>query len=88
MGYGGQGIRNNTLSFSLSGDESIDDTAAHAGAFGAVQVINDAIISAITMPNVTNSDGYTTITLSARTVIYGDVTSITLTSGIVTAHQL
>jgi len=88
MGYGGQGIRNNTLSFSLSGGEVIDDTAAHTGSFGAVQVINDAIIGAITMPNVTNSDGYTGTVLSAGTVIYGDVTAITLTSGIVTAHQL
>jgi|TARA_R110000744_G_scaffold242241_3_gene359400 hypothetical protein len=88
MGYGGQGIRNNTLSFSQAGGEVIDDTAAHTGTFGAVQVINDAVIAAITMPNVTNSAGYTTITLTAGTVIYGDVSSITLTSGIVTAHQL
>lgn len=27
MGFGGQGIRNNTLAFSLSGSEIIDDTA-------------------------------------------------------------
>ena len=88
MGYGGAGLRNNTLSFSLSGNEVIDDAAPHTGVWGAIQVINNAVIASITMPNNTNSDGYTAITLPAGLVIYGDVSAITLTSGVIAAHNL
>jgi hypothetical protein len=88
MGFGGQGIRNNTLAFSLSGSEVIDDTAAHTGEWGCIQVINTAVIASITMPNVTNSAGYTGITIDPGTLIYGDVQAITLTSGVVTAHNI
>jgi len=88
MGFGGQGIRNNTLAFSLSGSEIIDDTAAHTGEWGAIQFITTAVIASITMPNATNSDGYTAVSLDAGTVIFGDISAITLTSGIVTAHNI
>jgi hypothetical protein len=40
------------------------------------------------MPNATNSAGYTAVSLDPGTVIYGDVTGITLTSGMVTAHNI
>ena len=88
MGFGGQGIRNNTLAFSLSGSEIIDDTAAHTGEWGAIQLITTTVIASITMPNAVNSAGYTAVSLDPGTVIYGDVTGITLTSGMVTAHNI
>lgn len=80
--------RNNTLEFAHEGGVVIDDTTATTGDFGAIQVINDAVISAITMPDFTNSSGLTTITLTAGTVLYGRVTSITLTSGVVIAYYI
>jgi hypothetical protein len=40
------------------------------------------------MPNATNAAGYTAVSLDAGTVIFGDISAITLTSGIVTAHNI
>ena len=83
-----QSIRNNTLEFSLAGGVVIDDTAAYTGEWGAIQVINTAVIASITMPNLTNSSGLATLTLNPGVVIYGDVSAITLTSGVVIAHAV
>lgn len=63
--------------------EVVDDTSAHTGDWFALQVNNEAVIGAITMPNCTNSDGYL-VTLAAGAWIYGKITSVTLTSGVVT----
>jgi len=82
------GRANNTLPHAIGGSEVIDDTSAHTGLWGEIQVINDAVISSITMPKVTNSAGYQSITLPAGMVIYGEVTAITLTSGVVAAHNI
>lgn len=79
--------RNNTLEFSHQGGVVIDDTTATTGQFGAIQVINDAVFSAITMPEYTNATDLTTLTLTAGTVIYGRCTAFTLTSGVVVAHN-
>jgi hypothetical protein len=40
------------------------------------------------MPCAANSDGYTAVSLDPGTVIYGDISAVTLTSGIVTAHNI
>jgi len=79
--------RNNTLEFSHQGGVVIDDTTATTGNFGAIQVINDAVFSAITAPEYTNASDLTTITISAGTVLYGRFTAFTLTSGVVVAHS-
>tara|TARA_R110002126_G_scaffold251801_1_gene394865 strand:- start:16 stop:273 length:258 start_codon:yes stop_codon:yes gene_type:complete len=79
--------RNNTLEFSHQGGIVIDDTTATTGQFGAIQVINDAVFSAITAPEYTNATDLTTLTISAGTVLYGRITAFTLTSGVVIAHN-
>ena len=79
--------RNNTLSFGADGGTVINDTTATTGNFGAIQVVNDAVFSAITLPQYTNASDLTSITLTAGTVIYGTCTAFTLTSGVVIAHK-
>lgn len=79
--------RNNTLSFGADGGTVINDTTATTGNFGAIQVVNDAVFSAITLPQYTNASDLTSITLAAGTVIYGQCTAFTLTSGVVIAHK-
>tara|TARA_R110000782_G_scaffold218500_4_gene305901 strand:+ start:200 stop:457 length:258 start_codon:yes stop_codon:yes gene_type:complete len=78
--------RNNTLEFSHQGGVVVNDTTATTGNFGAIQVVNDAVFSAITLPEYTNASDLQTITLVAGTVIYGTCTAFTLTSGVVIAH--
>lgn len=79
--------RNDTLEFSADGAKVINDTTATTGNFGAIQVINDAVIASITLPEYTNASDLTTLTLVANTVIYGRCTAITLTSGVVVCHN-
>ena len=79
--------RNNTLEMSHQGGVVINDTALTAGQFGAIQVINDAVLSALVAPEYTNSADLLSITLSAGTILYGTFTSVTLTSGVVIAHN-
>lgn len=79
--------RNNTLSFGADGGTVINDTTATTGNFGAIQVVKDAVFSAITLPQYTNASDLTAITLVAGTVIYGTCTAFTLTSGVVIAHK-
>ena len=78
--------RNNTLEFSHQGGVVVNDTTATTGNFGAIQVINDAVFSAITAPEYTNASDLTTITITAGTGLYGRFTAFTLTSGVVVAH--
>lgn len=79
--------RNNTLEFSHDGGVVIDDTTERTGNFGDIQVMNDAVIASITLPQYTNSAGLEGITLSEGTQIVGLCTAITLTSGVVIAHN-
>jgi hypothetical protein len=71
------------------GGEFIDDTAAHPLAseltadWAAMVVIEAAVLSAITMPTFGNSAAIVGPTLAAGSVIYGEITSVTLASGTV-----
>lgn len=79
--------RNNTLEFSHGGGVVVNDTTATTGRFGAIQIVNDAVFSAITAPEYTDASKLLTITHSAGTVLYGRITAFTLTSGVVIAHN-
>ena len=70
------------------GAEFISDTAAHTPAtgkvFAALQIIDDALLSAYAPAFSGNT--FTGVQLVAGTVIYGRFTSITLTSGKILAY--
>jgi len=75
----------------LNGGEYINDTAAHTGKFFAILATEDTVIASITsnidnLSDITNSQDGTI--LSANTAIYGNISSIQLTSGAVIAYNI
>ena len=76
MGFTGG---NANLIFAGNGLEVITDTSAHAVSGFAVYFYEDSVISAITINSTGNS--LASETLPAGTIIYGNIQSITLTSG-------
>lgn len=80
--------RNNALEFSSVGSIIIDSAAgATTGNFGAIQVLQDATISAIAGESIGNITKLQT-SFIAGTVIYGKFTSVTLSSGLVALHKI
>ena len=75
----------------LNGGIYINDTAVHTGKFFAIQATEDTVLAA-QASNITNLDdictGQDSTTLSAGTVLYGNFTSIDLTSGAVIAYNI
>lgn len=71
-----------------NGGYVINDTAAHTPDKGQswqwLQVIGgNAVVAAITDSSITNASDITGLTLTDGTIIYGNITSIQLTSGVV-----
>ena len=75
----------------LNGGEYINDTAVHTGKFFAIQATEATVLAAQTS-NITNLDdictGQDATELAAGTVLYGNFSSITLTSGAVIAYNI
>lgn len=75
----------------LNGGEYINDTAAHTGDFFCIVATEDTVLASVTS-NIDNiadlCTGQDATTLSANTVIYGRITSVTLTSGAVIAYKM
>ena len=80
--------RNNALEFSSAGSEIlIAADAVTAKRYGALQVINDAVFSALTASNVDGTANLLGATIPAGTILYGSFSAVTVTSGIVAAHK-
>ena len=75
----------------LNGGEYINTTDVHTGKWFAIQATEDTVLAA-QASNITNLDdictGQDATTLSAGTVLYGNFTSIDLTSGAVIAYKI
>lgn len=70
------------------GSEVVSDTAAHDGRFVALVVGPEgAVISSITIGNKTNASALASLDLPAGYTTYGDITSVTLTSGVVELYN-
>ena len=70
------------------GSEVVSDTAAHAGRFVALVVGPEgAVIDSITIGNKTNASALASLDLPAGYTTYGDITSVTLTSGVVELYN-
>ena len=75
----------------LNGGTYINTTDATTGKFFAILATEDTVIASITsnidnLSDITNSQDGTV--LSANTAIYGNISSITLTSGAVIAYNI
>lgn len=75
----------------LNGGEYINTTNVTTGNWFAIQATEDTVLAA-QASNITNLDdictGQDATTLSAGTVLYGNFTSIDLTSGAVIAYNI
>ena len=80
--------RNNALEFSSAGSIVINAAdGATAGSFGAIQILKDSTLSALTATNVTNSADLLT-SFGSGTIIYGNFTSVTISAGLVQLHKV
>ena len=75
----------------LNGGAYLNDTAVHTGNWFAIQATEDTVLAA-QASNITNLDdictGQDATTLAAGMVLYGNFTSIDLTSGAVVAYNV
>lgn len=83
VGVGGNLI--SSESFGEAGAVTTNSTTPVTGSFAAIQILENTTFSAFTMSNLTGS--LTGFAIPAGTVIYGDITSFTLTSGRVIAYR-
>ena len=82
--------RNNTLEFSSAGSQILGGgDGATITSIGAIQVINDTILATLTSKSIdTSLQVLTGVTLPAGTIIYGQVSAVSLTSGLVACHKV
>lgn len=73
--------------FGLGGSTVVSGTGtANSGPYVAIQILKDTTISAITAPSIEGSASLTT-TLPAGTVVYGNITSVTISLGLLIAYK-
>jgi hypothetical protein len=71
--------------FGQRGAKIVTDTSATTGEFCALQILEDATFSALTWPELEGA--LTSISIPSGTVIYGQITAFTLSSGKVLAYK-
>tara|TARA_R110000772_G_scaffold21929_1_gene59745 strand:+ start:1041 stop:1298 length:258 start_codon:yes stop_codon:yes gene_type:complete len=80
--------RNNALEFSSVGSEAFTSGGSATGRrYGALQIINDTIFSNLVASNVESTGNLQGITIAAGTVLYGQFSALTITTGVVVAHK-
>ena len=80
--------RNNALEFSSVGSIVINAAdGATVGSFGAIQFLKDSTIAQALATNVTPVN-YLHTSFGAGTIIYGNFTSVALSSGLVQLHKV
>ena len=80
--------RNNALEFSSVGSEAFTSGGSTTGQrYGALQIINDTVFSALVADNVDGIANLLSITIAAGTVLYGQFSALTITTGVVVAHK-
>ena len=82
--------RNNALEFSSAGSVLATDLDTTTGSFGAIQILQDTTLGAVVSSNVdqTTHTAFTGKTFGAGTIIYGQFSSVTVTSGLVQLHKV
>jgi hypothetical protein len=82
--------RNNTLEFSSAGSQILGGgDSSSITSIGAIQVINDTELATLTSSNIdTSKQVLTGATLPAGTIIYGQISAVSLTSGLVALHKV
>ena len=81
--------RNNSLEFSSAGSVVVNSTtgATPLGEYGAIQFLKDSTISGLTAANVDNQGDLIT-SFGAGTILYGDFTFVSISSGLIQVHKV
>jgi hypothetical protein len=82
--------RNNALEFSSAGSKILRGAASDTGRFGAIQFLSDSTLSGtLTATNVDGTADLLTVgTFGAGTIIYGNFTTVQISSGCVALHKV
>lgn len=82
--------RNNALEFSSAGSVLATDGDTTTGSFGAIQILQDTTLGTIVATNVdqTTHTAFSGKTLGAGTILYGNFTSVIVTTGLVALHRV
>jgi hypothetical protein len=82
--------RNNALEFSSVGSVLATDSDTTTGSFGAIQILQDTTMGAVVSSNVdqTTHTAFSGKTFGAGTILYGQFSSVTVTSGLVALHKV
>tara|TARA_Y100001937_G_scaffold68273_1_gene93300 strand:- start:981 stop:1241 length:261 start_codon:yes stop_codon:yes gene_type:complete len=82
--------RNNALEFSSAGSKILRGAASASGKFGAIQFLKDSTLSGtLTATNIDGSaDLLTEGSFGAGTIIYGNFTTVQISSGVVALHKV
>ena len=79
--------RNNTLAFSSGGSRILSGTDDDTGSFGAIQFLKESTINQCIATNVDDASDLED-TFSAGTIIYGNFTTVGISSGLVALHKI
>ena len=84
--------RNNALEFSSAGSVLATDSDTTTGSFGAIQILLDTTLGTVVSSNVDQTThsaaAFSGKTLGAGTILYGQFSSVTVTSGLVQLHKV
>ena len=84
--------RNNALEFSSVGSVLATDGDTTTGSFGAIQVLHDTTFGTIVSSNVDQTThsaaAFSGKTLGAGTILYGQFSSVIVTTGLVQLHKV
>lgn len=80
--------RNNALEFSSAGSVIVTDSGDESGSFGAIQILQDTTLGAtVTATNVAGTS-LASKTFGAGTILYGNFTRVTVSTGLVALHRV
>ena len=80
--------RNNALEFSSARSEILVSSDVVTGKrYGALQIINNTVFSALTASNVDGTNHLLSVTIPAGAILYGSFSEVTVISGVVAAHK-
>ena len=86
--------RNNALEFSSAGSVILTNSGDSGSdqSFGAIQILQDTTMGAVVSDNVDQTThsaaAFSGKTFGAGTILYGQFSSVTVTSGLVALHKV
>ncbi len=80
--------RNNALEFSSAGSVIVTASGDESGSFGAIQVLQDTTLGATVTATNVSGETLASKTFGAGTILYGNFTRVTVSTGLVALHKV